>query len=317
MYKIYKYKNNRVIIFISFFLFIFGSIIFFESYGYKLIKHNFYYNSIEERLLSGIKTSKNSSYYNELYTLLKEENYTKFEKCLRFIDKYNCKNSKTKYKLFSNEDYISYFNIKYKNLLVGSESENNFKQNISLDNNYLLNTLESKAFADDKAKWIRENDVLNFKYYNDITPNYERIINPPIRKSKYIPNVDDNLIIDVLAFSDSFGEGAGNFDRDINWISILEKKLNSLDKPYKFRINQVSNIGANYKDYFNWSSNLYKNQDYRHDLFLLSFHNNDIHNFAEIENEKSIIPKATLRYINCINKNDYNKFLEKDRKSVV
>lgn len=308
----YKSKNKITIISLSFFFIFLFSISFFEMFGYKLVKHNFYYSSIEERLLSGIKTSKNSSYYNGLYSLLKDKNYTKFERCLRFYDKFNCKfNNTSKRKYFSNEDYISYFNNKYQNLIIDGEKSRYYKKFFTTDNKYLLNSSESSVYVDDKAKWNRENYVLNSRYYNDLTSNYERITKPPIRRSKYIPTVNDNFIIDILAFSDSFGEGAGNFDRDINWISVLEKKLNSLDKPYKFRISQVSNIGANYSDYYNWSFDSFFNEKYNADLFLLSFHNNDLHSYAEIENESSIIPTATLRYIKCMNNSNYYLFLEK------
>jgi len=314
----YKSRNKIAIISFSFILFFLFFISFFEIFGYKLVKHNFYYSSIEERLLSGIKTSKNSNYYNGLYSLLKNKNYTKFEKCLRFNDKFNCKFSNSSMrKYFSNEDYSAYFNNKYPELMQDDNKISNFKKNFTGDNKYILNSSESRVYVNDKAKWNRENDVLNSRYYNDQISNYERIINPPIRKSKYTPTVNGNFIIDILAFSDSFGEGAGNFDRDINWVSVLEKKLNSLDKPYKFRISQVSNIGANYSDYYKWSFNYLNNEKYSADLFLLSFHNNDLHSYAEIENENSIIPKATLRYIKCMNNSNYKLFLEKILKNTL
>ncbi len=286
----------------------FTFLIFCEIVSSKYSNKSFLISGIEERLLAGVKEGADSGYYNNLLKLLKSRDYKALERCLRSSYSFlECKGEKVnKDYRYGNFELLTNF-IKERYPYFSFSNNSSFKTiEVDLANIYLRDRFIESG---DNKTWSRENSSISRRFFHRGVSPSERLLYPPVVDSLYFNNNEekiDNKVINILAFSDSFGEGAGNYDSNINWIDKLEYKLNSLGGEYIFKIKKVANIGANYNDYHRWfKANYISNED--PDIILLGFHNNDLQTYGELSKKGNILPKESIRYINCLDKEVFLK----------
>jgi hypothetical protein len=271
-------------------------ILFFFFEKYYLIKNRPYGYNIENNILLGVKESSDPRFYKELHKLLIERDYKKLEECLRAsYSNLECLGSKSN--LISNLEYDSFIDdFMKKNIYFNNQSTNDIYIDIKKSG------IEDFMLKDNFSEWQRENNVLSRRFFYTGYNLGERLRYPP-----FVKEINGDIskiskkIINVLAVSDSFGEGAGNFDSDINWIAILESKLNKIDSEYHFNFIKLSNIGANYNDYHRWFLDGKIKEDY-FDIVLLSLNYSDLRTFGETSDKFSYIPKESIMFLNCLDR---------------
>lgn len=302
--KFFTFSKIRLYFIILFFLL--TIIILYLENNYLIKNRPFGYN-IESNILLGVKESSDPEFYKELHKLLLARDFKKLEECLRAS--------------YSNLECVGKKSIKFDKLYYDSFIDNFSRKNIYFDNK-IANTiiidkrrdrLDDVILEDNSSLWQRENNVLSRRFFYTGYKLGDRLRFPPLVKDLNGINYDKTKkVINVLAVSDSFGEGAGNFDSDVNWIAILESKLNKLDKEYSYNFIKLSNIGANYNDYHRWFLSDKFNYDY-FDGIILSFNFNDLRTYGETGDTFSYIPKESIMFLNCLDRKNivFDSFINK------